>query len=69
MAPRASGSAGHRAFRRSPPWGVLGIVFVAMALKADALLASPGLLLEIAVPLLLLLYAINLLLSTLMARA
>ncbi|SDN67558.1 hypothetical protein SAMN04487957_101348 [Halomonas shengliensis] len=68
MAPRASGSAGHRAFRRSPPWGVLGIVFVAMALKADALLASPGLLLEIAVPLLLL-YAINLLLSTLMARA
>ncbi|WP_428250918.1 hypothetical protein [Halomonas sp.] len=41
---------------------------MAMALKADALLASPGLLLEIAVPLLLL-YAINLLLSTLMARA
>ncbi len=56
---------------RFPPFstlGVLGIVFVAMALKADDLLASPGLLLDIAVPLLLL-YAINYLLSTLVARA
>lgn len=66
---------GAEAFRthwtpRFPPFstlGVLGIVFVAMALKADALLASPGLLLEIAVPLLLL-YAVNFLLSTLVAR-
>jgi arsenite transporter len=56
---------------RFPPFstlGVLGIVFVAMALKADDLLASPGLLLDIAVPLLAL-YAINYLLSTLVARA
>jgi len=56
---------------RFPPFstlGVLGIVFVAMALKAEDLLASPGLLVDIAVPLLLL-YAINYLLSTLVARA
>lgn len=55
---------------RFPPMstlGVLGIVFVAMALKADDLLASPWLLLDIAVPLLLL-YAINYLISTLVAR-
>lgn len=56
---------------RFPPLstlGVLGIVFVAMALKANDLLASPALLLEIAVPLLIL-YAFNFLLSTLVARA
>ncbi|WP_302139276.1 arsenic resistance protein [Halomonas alkalicola] len=56
---------------RFPPFstlGVLGIVFVAMALKADDLLASPGLLIHIAVPLLIL-YLINYLLSTLVARA
>lgn len=56
---------------RFPPLstlGVLGIVFVAMALKADDLLASPGLLLDIAVPLLIL-YAVNYLISTLVARA
>ncbi|WFM72194.1 bile acid:sodium symporter [Halomonas sp. CKK8] len=56
---------------RFPPFstlGVLGIVFVAMALKADDLLASPGLLLDIAVPLLLL-YGVNYLISTLVARA
>lgn len=56
---------------RFPPLstlGVLGIVFVAMALKAEDLLASPRLLLDIAVPLLLL-YAINYALSTLVARA
>lgn len=55
---------------RFPPFstlGVLGIVFVAMALKAGDLLANPGLLLEIAVPLLIL-YAVNFLLSTLVAR-
>ncbi|MFP4138177.1 MAG: arsenic resistance protein [Halomonas sp.] len=55
---------------RFPPFstlGVLGIVFVAMALKADDLLTRPGLLLEIAVPLLIL-YAVNYLLSTLVAR-
>ncbi|MGM0692817.1 MAG: arsenic resistance protein [Pseudomonadota bacterium] len=55
---------------RFPPLstlGVLGIVFVAMALKAEDLLASPRLLLDIAVPLLLL-YAINYALSTLVAR-
>ena len=46
---------------------MLGIVFVAMALKADDLLASPGLLIHITVPLLLL-YLINYLLSTLVAR-
>lgn len=56
---------------RFPPFstlGVLGIVFVAMALKADDLLASPELLIHIAVPLLIL-YLINYLLSTLVARA
>jgi arsenite transporter len=56
---------------RFPPFstlGVLGIVFVAMALKADDLLTTPGLLLDIAVPLLAL-YAINYLVSTLVAKA
>lgn len=47
--------------------GVLGIVFVAMALKARTLVDSPGLLLIIFVPLLLL-YLINFALSTLTAK-
>lgn len=47
--------------------GVLGIVFVAMALKARTLVDSPGLLLVIFVPLLLL-YLINFALSTLTAK-
>lgn len=44
--------------------GVLGIVFVAMALRARTLVDNPGLLLVIFVPLLLL-YLINFALSTL----
>ncbi len=47
--------------------GVLGIVFVAMALKARTLVESPGLLLVIFIPLLLL-YLINFALSTLTAK-
>ena len=53
-----------------PPFatlGVLGIVFVAMALKADDLLSQPMLLLDILIPLVLL-YAINYALSTWVAR-
>ena len=53
-----------------PPFatlGVLGIVFVAMALKADDLLSQPILLLDILVPLVLL-YGINYALSTWVAR-
>jgi ACR3 family arsenite transporter len=47
--------------------GVLGIVFVAMALKARTIIESPGLLLLIFIPLLLL-YCINFGLSTLTAK-
>lgn len=47
--------------------GVLGIVFIAMALKARAVAAQPGLLAVILVPLLLL-YLANYLLSTLAGR-
>ncbi len=47
--------------------GVLGIVFVAMALKADTILARPAMLLVIFIPLLLL-YGINFGLSTLIGR-
>ncbi|NIQ92872.1 MAG: arsenic resistance protein, partial [Desulfuromonadales bacterium] len=47
--------------------GVLGIVFIAMALKAEAIAARPDQLLLIAVPLLLL-YAFNFLLSTVAGR-
>jgi ACR3 family arsenite efflux pump ArsB len=47
--------------------GVLGIVFVAMALRARTLVDSPGLLLVIFVPLLLL-YLVNFALSTLTAK-
>lgn len=47
--------------------GVLGIVFVAMALKAKAIVAAPSTLLVIFLPLLLL-YLVNFLLSTLVGR-
>lgn len=48
--------------------GVLGIVFVALALKAKTIAAAPGVLLDILSPLLLL-YAFNFLLSTLIGKA
>ncbi|GAB7078658.1 arsenic resistance protein [Megalodesulfovibrio paquesii] len=48
--------------------GVLGIVFVALALKAKTLAGQPGLLLQILLPLLLL-YGVNYLLSTVTAKA
>jgi ACR3 family arsenite efflux pump ArsB len=48
-------------------FGVLGIVFIAMALKAEAVAAQPDLLLRIMLPLLLL-YLGNYLLSTLTGR-
>ncbi len=57
--------------QRFPPFstlGVLGIVFVAMALKAGQLLAHPGELLHLIVPLMLL-YGINYLLSSLVGKA
>lgn len=47
--------------------GVLGIVFVAMALKADTIIGRPAMLLVIFIPLLLL-YGINFALSTLIGR-
>jgi ACR3 family arsenite efflux pump ArsB len=47
--------------------GVLGIVFIAMALKAQALVAHPDQLLKIIVPLLLL-YTFNYLLSTVVGK-
>jgi len=47
--------------------GVLGIVFIAMALKARAISAAPGLLVDILTPLALL-YAFNFILSTLVGR-
>lgn len=53
-----------------PPFsslGVLGIVFVAMALKGPDLLESPSLVLRLLVPLLIL-YSINYVVSTLIAR-
>ncbi|WP_415033404.1 arsenic resistance protein [Azonexus sp.] len=56
---------------RFPPFstlGVLGIVFVAMALKAQQLLAQPAELLQLFMPLLAL-YGINYALSTLVARS
>lgn len=55
---------------RFPPFstlGVLGIVFVAMAMKAGQLMARPGELLVLLLPLLCL-YGINYLLSTLVAK-
>ena len=55
---------------RFPPFstlGVLGIVFVALALKAKDLVAQPGELAVVLVPLICL-YAINYLVSTLVAR-
>ncbi len=54
-----------------PPWstlGVLGIVFVSMALKAPDILRSPQLLATLLWPLVLL-YALNFTLSTLVGRA
>ena len=53
-----------------PPFsslGVLGVVFVAMALKGPTLLESPSLIVTLLVPLVLL-YAINYVVSTLVAR-
>jgi ACR3 family arsenite efflux pump ArsB len=47
--------------------GVLGIVFIAMALKSRTIAASPGVLLMILVPLLIM-YSINYALSTLVGR-
>jgi ACR3 family arsenite efflux pump ArsB len=47
--------------------GVLGIVFIAMALKARAIAAAPGLLVDILTPLALL-YGFNFLLSTLVGK-
>lgn len=48
--------------------GVLGIAFVAIALQARNLVAQPGTLLELVLPLLLL-YAVNYLISTIVARS
>ncbi|AMK10217.1 arsenic resistance protein [Pseudodesulfovibrio indicus] len=48
--------------------GVLGIVFVALALKARTIAAAPGLLLEILLPLLLL-YGVNFFVSTVIGKA
>ncbi|WP_319582821.1 bile acid:sodium symporter [uncultured Pseudodesulfovibrio sp.] len=48
--------------------GVLGIVFVALALKARTIAAAPGVLLDILVPLLLL-YGFNFLVSTVIGKA
>ncbi|MBX0326918.1 bile acid:sodium symporter [Oscillochloris sp. ZM17-4] len=47
--------------------GVVGIVFTAIALKATTIISSPALLLRLALPLLLL-YALNFLLSTLVGK-
>lgn len=54
-------------FPRFSTLGVLGIVFVAMALKAEDLMQSPELLLSILIPIFIL-YAINYVLSTVIAR-
>jgi arsenite transporter len=54
-----------------PPWstvGVLGIVFVSMALKAPDILRAPQMLLGLLLPLVLM-YALNFVLSTLIGRA
>jgi len=54
-----------------PPWstlGVLGIVFVSMALKADDILQAPATLAHLLWPLVLI-YALNFALSTLVGRA
>lgn len=50
-------------FPASSTIGVLGIVFVAMALKADAIISNPGILLSIFIPLLIL-YSLNYLIAT-----
>lgn len=54
-----------------PPWstlGVLGIVFVSMALKADDILRAPATLAHLLLPLVLI-YVVNFALSTLVGRA
>lgn len=48
--------------------GVLGIVFIALALKADAITSQPGLLLRMLAPLLII-YAANFTLSTIVGKA
>jgi arsenite transporter len=56
--------------KRFPPFstlGVVGIVFVAMALKANSIMANPQILITIAVPLVLL-YTINLLIGILVGK-
>jgi len=56
---------------RFPPWstlGVLGIVFVSMALKAPDILRAPQVLPALLLPLVLL-YALNFLIATLVGRA
>jgi ACR3 family arsenite efflux pump ArsB len=56
---------------RFPPWstlGVLGIVFVSMALKAPDIVRAPQVLPAMLLPLVLL-YALNFLISTLLGRA
>lgn len=55
---------------RFPPWstlGVLGIVFVSMALKSADILRAPATLVHLLVPLLVM-YAVNFVLSTLIGR-
>lgn len=47
--------------------GVLGIVFVAMALKAKIIIASPGVLLSLIIPIIIF-YAINFFISTVIAK-
>jgi len=54
-------------FPRFSILGVLGIVFVAMALKAHDFIQSPTLIIQILIPTLLL-YAVNYLISTLVAK-
>src|SRR5690625_324016 len=54
-------------FPRFSTLGVLGIVFVAMALKAQDFMQSPTLIIQILIPTLFL-YAINYLISTLIAK-
>ena len=56
-----------RVSRPCPPIGVLGIVFVAMALKATTITAQPGMLLSIFIPLLIL-YGLNFAVSTLVGK-
>lgn len=54
-------------FKQLSTLGVLGIVFVAMALKSKTILATPGLILELIIPITLL-YLVNFIISTITAR-